>query len=777
MLDRILSSLFKYCEKIFVLAVDRWHPIAKLTEATGRQDLLESAIAINGAPSTAEFVIRYGPINFDQKKREFRSCNRPDLAPLEIIQPLLSMPISEQEQATRYILENSRNPTTRFYDFKNQNLKSLDSIAKNWQEFERNMSICFTNLSVPYTMVLEPDEMTPQGLLTMVSQNIFFALRSDFMSRLFETIITNEQAMSSIARRPESKNNPGNLFYAMIKGRIHELEFIDDNFIAMLTSLHPNPIKSSGENLILRFAITVKTVLTVGITATPEFAIKNGIRDMLSAFVLGKEPQYPLNTITGGIQVIKQSETLKDWMLQGGGFGSFYDHALDTNQTENKRFILSLSVGKSQVKRRLMQVWNIYTVPFRALESGSRITQYERILAAGGTRRQAMIQSRQISTDFSDRGASETWWNYCRTVPFLNAALQGMNLFRKVYFTSSGTGGRTHGIIATTKASAHARKSLLCGCFLTLIPLGALLWNISDSSRKYQYEAQAAFDKASYVYFYEVSGIDFRIPVPFELGGIFMKIPELVADRALNLSTVDSNRLHLNAIDRIPPTIISLVESTFLLSFIPAIIQPAYHVIRNRDFLNREIEPNYMQKWPVAARKYSSTPTAVQKLSEIVPIFSPLKLKVLLEGHFGHMARLFFHGTDEIFWDTQEFGEKAFPQFWYRASGLRAFVRSGPVTYTRHSIDFYRLKDYAEGINAACRLGVASCSDARNRKYFQVHKLFNKINKRLRNTRKAIRLTYKDNSLSRKSKEFKIHGLYSDMNRVFSRILHRLRMN
>ena len=745
-------------EKLLVLAIDRWHPAAKIAEATNRPDLLESAVAINGAPSTAEFVLRYGPITFDWRKREYRSLNRPDLAPLELLKPLFGKPDEFQHAAVRYILSQIKDGVAPSTDSSSHENKEFLEMAQSWLEFQKQMEACYVLMNMPLALRLQSIEASPIALLGSVVQETFVAARSDFMSRLFHALLTNPKVMSGIAVRPGEGEVRGEVFQASISGEQYDLEFISPEVIAMLGSLYPDSPQPSPIQQVLRFAVAVKTLLTVGITATPEFAIKNGIRDMLSAFALGKDPQAPWKMITGARHEVMRSEIAKDWMLQGGSFSSFYDHVLEADPSEGGRFALSLVGGSSLLKKRLKKVWSIYTVPFRALEAGSRIAQYSRVLSSGASKRQAMIQSRQISTDFADRGASQLWWTYCRTVPFLNASLQGMNQLRKVFFTVGGTGGETHGVRSVLHRSLHARHSAFRAFMLMAIPLLALAWNLSNDARKDQYQAQAAFDKANYVYLYDVGGVDYRIPVPFELGAIFMKLPELVADRLFDVPTVDTETLYLGPSDLVPPTVWSLVDSTFLLTFTPALIQPAYHVMRNRDFLDRIIEPYYMKDWPVANRHFSSTPIVLRGIAKILPIFSPLQLKVLFEGYLGHMARLFFYGTDELLWSEAKYGAMPFPQFWYRASGLRAFVRYGPITYSRYSINLKRLNNAADAAHASCRMFRENCSKYRD--LISIRSRTKSIDTGIKKVRRTVRRIYTAKNMSLEFKEKRIEELY-----------------
>ena len=73
------------------------------------------------------------------------------------------------------------------------------------------------------------------------------------------------------------------------------------------------------------------------------------------------------------------------------------------------------------------------------------------------------------------------------------------------------------------------------------------------------------------------------------------------------------------------------------------------------------------------------------------------------------MARLAIHGTEEALWDTEKNGEMAFPQFWYRASGRRAFVREGPRRYTRYTLDLKLLDARARAAKWRCDRDWRTC--------------------------------------------------------------------
>lgn len=742
-------------ERVLVLAIDRWHPVAKIAEAAGRPDLLEAAIAINGAASTATYVLHYGPIGVTEGTSgecRLHSLGQQDLAPWPMLRDLTKRAAVEQEQAVRYLAGRTRN----VYQVRVGVSADLEALGDRWEGFEHMMRLFQRRMHMPDSERVRNVDPTVPSLLAMVATEVYRALRADFLNK-FATIVLNDPKIISHVMH-DSRASPNSQCYKVqVDGRETVLEIHAPLVTAMLDSLYvtapePATLKEQG----IRIAVGAKTLLTVGITATPEFAIKNALRDMLAAFVLGRVWQAPWHMLESAADEVRGSDLSRDWLLHGGSFSAFYEHSTEFDSEKPETILAAVDKGW---KRGLRRVWRIYTSPMRGLEAGSRIAQFRRLLNRGATPRQAMMHSRQISTDFADRGSSQIWWTYCRTVPFLNAALQGMNQIRKVFFTRGGLGGRTRGPVNVYRHSPHARGSFARAIMLMAIPCLALMWNSSSDSRQMQYEDQAAFEKANYVYFYDVNGSDYRIPVPFELGAVFMKGPELVLDRLLRYKTVDTDR----AVDPFPmPTMRALAESTFLLSFIPALVQPTWHVLSNHDFLGREIEPGYMRNWPSADRYYSSTPILARVTGAMLPGISPLQIKVLLEGHFGHMVRLMMYGTNEMVWSREKHGEVPFPQFWYRATGKRAFVAQGPRRYTRHTIDLRELGYEAEAARWKCRNSRHACAE--NRELIAIGGLLRSYATIRRTALRHVRVLEREPGVSREDKEERIAEVYESLN-------------
>ena len=323
-------------EHLLVLAIDRWHPAAKIAEEASRPDLLEAAIAINGAASTATYILHYGPVAVTEEtpgERKLFSLNRQDLAPWPLLRPLLRRTSEQQERAVRYLWERSRGRSDEDADID----PDLEALGERWEAFEQMMWRFQIGMHMPDAERVDVVEPTVQGLLTVVGVEIKRALRADFLNR-FAMIVHEDPDVIERAMHDDGSGQEPRRYTAQVDGRKAVIAVRSPPVIAMLDSLYapasaPPSLKDQG----LRVAIGAKTLLTVGITATPEFAIKNALRDMLAAFVLGKKWQAPWHMLASTTDEARQSEIAQEWLLHGGSFCAFYDTAPMSTRQDRKR--------------------------------------------------------------------------------------------------------------------------------------------------------------------------------------------------------------------------------------------------------------------------------------------------------------------------------------------------------------------------------------------------------------------------------------------------------
>lgn len=662
--------------------VDRWHPVAMLAEAAGRPDLLESAIALNGAASTAEYILRHGPVRITAPPDAPTRLDPGDgqlLAPLQLLKPLARLTQDRQRRAVAALVSQT-SATGETGDLP-------AAISDDWQRFQKHMQAFHHAAGTPASDIaaLAAPATLPE-LLARVEREVWLALRADFAAKLATALDSlGEQAHFVVDAQLRSAKSYGTKADGTGPAIITRSRLL----ARTLDSLYQPQVMPEADwaKAVIRLAWGAKTALTVGVTATPEFALKNLLRDWLTAYALGRHCRGLIANLGSVASYAAHDSMKREWLLNGGSFGSFYDQTFESQRPERPS---TTTLAKKGMLGALGRLWRLYTAPMRAADSASRLSQFRAMRANGATPRQAVTAARLVATDFTDRGASDLWWRFALTVPFLNAAIQGLNQARKVFFTGTGTGGATIGPWHPARRASHSFSSLVRACTLALIPATALAWNAADPERLAKYEAQPAHEKARWVYVYDSAGRDWRIPVPFELGAVFMKLPEMVLDRAFGLRTVDTANI---VPGRIAATPAMLLETTVMLEFTPALIGPALDVLRNRKFTGQPIVPHWMQNRPRQAQRYAWTPTLASATAAMLPGVGPLQAEVLLRGHLGHMASLAMAGIDELTRDRAKHGAEPFPEFWYRLSGQRAVLRKGPYYSTRHTIE---LRDFAD---------------------------------------------------------------------------------
>lgn len=273
---------------------------------------------------------------------------------------------------------------------------------------------------------------------------------------------------------------------------------------------------------ITRIGRTFKRLLTTGVTASPDFILRNFIRDAAHAwminkdgFVLGKD------SIKGMRDALREDQDYRDLMFAGGSFQGGYVHGTDpeasaqiirralekkgfTNEQQSA-YMDSLVNTPAKVAAMLGKGWQAYRTLGDKVENANRLSTYKAALAAGKSPRQAAYEAKDLM-DYSLRGnfAAAQW--FTDVVPFLNARMQGLyKLGRAV------RGDKT----------LIAKEVAMKGGYIALFSL--MLAGLNDDDERYQ--ALMDWDKDMHWNIF-LGDQHFRIPKPFELGLLFGTVPE-----------------------------------------------------------------------------------------------------------------------------------------------------------------------------------------------------------------------------------------------------------
>ena len=687
------------------LFVNRWHAAITLGEETGNPAIGERAEHINHAASLSEYLWRYGAFRENQggTGRIHGVGNADsDRIPLSsgglkhIFDQLGPFDAEIARTAVHYAIVKNGCHRLDPEDLENSVRRELDKFPETLRSKIMTAGVAIANLHQSmlffyhdmHYIAREPDEnheipqripitapiysndiRNPHGAAAgfdslPVRGDPILAVHNAFSKNIYNALCwraRHELAKSRMLLpwRPTSDFCTG----AIVGGKFGVYTTDDEALRSMLTSL-----SERGFPLLVQICSSIKRAVSTMITALPMFIVRNFFRDTLAAYVLGRHKQAPfVSTINGAREAISDlrhgnNEILRDYLLQGG-FNSGLAEA-EIASAPSDEFVFS-GDRYSHLIRKLRRIVYRLTRPAWVAEVGTRLTQYKKALDAGATRYQAIRDARMVSTDFANIGSSRTWRMYICTVPFFNAAIQGFDQLYQICRPRYGRQADEN--ILTGQQLHHLAKVRNTGLALSLLTAAVWLWNISDPDRKRQYEGETEYAKSAYITAYNVVGqTDLRLPVPFQTGAVFMKLPEILLDLAGSVNSLSGLGFFGH-----------LVHGNVSIGWLPAAIKPIWEVQTNTNFFGEDIVPAYMWFWqPPGSRHYRGTLVGYRLIGDLLDV-SPLQVETVVRGYTGHLGSLVMHGLDEVAWFFGNKGTKPFPRFLSYATGLGVLFHPG----------------------------------------------------------------------------------------------------
>ena len=796
------TVLYRRLRLARTLFVHRWHAAQTVGEWFGNESVGERFEHINHVRSLAQYVWRCGA--FCEDAEETGRVALPDAARSlrAIVKPVASGGRAHFEQAVRYAARFGSDAPSAFAVHGDPDLSALLGYATDhpdivtfaaeladlhramlryWVQM-RYLTLAeaesFMRGRIPLLTSLHASRRHPAergdgplykgplpgdlsgALLNTFARNIHHALACRARTELFQTLSAHPRGSGIATEAPGNRPEPGLTRPVLLERRRARFVVHDRALASMLASIHEPPMHP-----VIQWLALFKTAVSTMITAMPVFIVKNFFRDTLAGFVAGRYPQVPFGgTLAGGAQAVRdlttgRSEPMREYLLQGGFYSGLVEsetHLADIRGEDGR-------VRKGIAARR---TWSrlVYalTRPAWIAEAGTRVNQFMRARRAGATRYAAARAARMVSSDFANIGSSRGWRMYVHTVPFLNAAIQGLDqlyqIFRKPRRGDPAAPPRT------ADQRAHIRKVVWSGACLAGLSCIAWTFNGSTSARETAYQGETDYDKASWVTLYNVAGnTDIRIPVPFQIGAAFIKLPEVALDLIAGRETLAG-----------PKFVWSLVHGNLALGWIPAVAQPIVEIRTNRNFFGNEIIPPYMANWP-AERQYfdRSTPLPYRGAGELLNV-SPLHVQTIVRGWTGHLGNAVVVALDEAMWNDWTNGPKPFPKTARLLTGVYSLQPPRPRTYTRFGNEFYAISDWAEGYSRS-----GACSGSTNSR--QVPAVCRARTLAGRTAREASELrslgdeVRTDRSKSRITKERELEALYAEIDRMFRAALPELR--
>lgn len=530
-----------------------------------------------------------------------------------------------------------------------------------------------------------------------------------------------------------------------------------------LVGLH----ERSDNSKIMRVMRTFKRMLTFSVTFSPEFKIRNLLRDTITTAGVAPVSMNILGNVIQGTKGVKEG-TLSDVRRRAGGGEILFGHTMGTADErlsamlDRELDVSSVVTTPSGAKKlsnqfkKYLQWWNDKG---SQLENINRAAIFEQeVNKVNGSFLEANFQARDV-LNFERHGAYKAIKFLIDVVPFLNARIQGLDKLGRGFNDPA----RRNQLLAVTGMVALA-SSLL---YLTF----------KDDD---DFKAREDWDRDTYWWFkFPGTETAFRIPKPFEIG-VFGTIAERMVEQFAD------DKAHGELFRE---RLMFALTETFNFNIIPQAFSPALELAVNKNFFtDRPIESKSMQNLSPSQRRNAWTSETAIALSSGFDkilwdkvVLSPVQIEHLIEGYLGWLGANILGTVDQVF--TQPIG--GFPGRPARRIEefpiIGSFVRTAPARRTRFETIFYEQLNEVNQVYADIRnfrtigeLDKAINLARENKDKLRFRKLLNNRQRRLSEINKRIRKIRISKTMSAREKKIKIDRQLEIKNRLLKIVVGQI---
>lgn len=368
-------------------------------------------------------------------------------------------------------------------------------------------------------------------------------------------------------------------------------------------------LETEDVGMLLKFLAKPASWLRAGATLTPEFMFRNPARDQLTAFIYSKYGYKPIFDLAKGIWgLVKKDEDFILWQKAGGAHSMLVSMDRDYMQKNLRELVRTKG---QQLKNVLKNPIEFARVISELGEAGTRLGEFKRGMRLGAEPVEVAYSSREVTLDFSRKGAKTRAINMIRA--FWNANVQGTNRMVREFKNHPG----------------RMSFKVLLGITLPSV----ILYMVNRKDKRYQELPQWQKDL-----FWIILTEDhiWRIPKPFEVGILFGSVPERL----------------LQYMDRKDPESLNKVARTLIEGaspgYMPTGLQPLVESITNYDFFrDRKIVPE-SEKNLEPELQYGSYTTETAKIIGKLIKYPPRLVENWIRGYFGGLGQHALDITDFV---------------------------------------------------------------------------------------------------------------------------------
>ncbi len=380
--------------------------------------------------------------------------------------------------------------------------------------FEGGLSKALANVASPIKALKGSEKKVIDPLENMV-RNIFQSTSAAERNKVALQLakLADQDASETFIRKlgPDEEVGRKNVLNVKIDGKNVKYEVQPEVYKAMLN------LDQESSNMLIKALQAPASLLRSGATLTPEFSLRNPMRDVIQAFIVSESGFNPIIDFPVGlIQTIKKGNLYKQWVDNMGDFGNVV--SMDRNaHKEALRKVLGERNSKKFVNivngKGLMRLLRAIT---DTTESATKVGEFRAALRKGASPQEAAFRSRDIM-DFGRSGSAIRQTN--KVIAFLNANIQGKSKLIRA--------AKADPIGVSTRAFVA----------VTLPTVGAFLMTkyLANDTQKQTIAESPNWLKDSF-WLIPIPGTDVvaRIPKPFDLAPIFSNLPERALEFAYN---------------------------------------------------------------------------------------------------------------------------------------------------------------------------------------------------------------------------------------------------
>ena len=352
-------------------------------------------------------------------------------------------------------------------------------------------------------------------ILTSAVQNTYMLTRAALDNKAaYET--SNAMYKAGFASKYGPGQGPANAdtVHFKVKGKPYFATIDSDTFgiPAHLIVKGMEGIKTTLPQLVQMLGVPAD-ILRKFITRSPAYAVRQIIRDPINAALLSGTDGVPvLNAIRQLAKMRNGQNTTQDELMRGLVVSS---NVYTGNEKDMEKFLQDIQSGKGKWTK-MMGV-----IDSAALQAdvATRALVYESALRRGLSKAQAQFVAME-SQNFGRRGLSPSMQALSMMVPFFNAQIQGLDV---LYRTLRGK-------MPFAQQMEIQRKLKARGMMLMAGAMAYAIMMQDDEAYK-----KATPEQRYGNFFVYIPGVKdpLRIPIPYEIGVLFMAVPQAIVDVAI----------------------------------------------------------------------------------------------------------------------------------------------------------------------------------------------------------------------------------------------------